>query len=130
MDQGAPDGSAAAGVARQAGRQLEVERGAARCAAVRGLLIQSPLSCCAMAGSEEALPGVRPLDVIPPGHMCSDRHKIKRPAGERTCFQARCIQTDTTLRGLQGKACMLILLIQGTEIQGWWMSAQAWVSRG
>ena len=52
---------------RQAGRQLEVEPGAARCAA---------------------------LDVMLSGQMCSDRHKIKMPAGERTYFQARCVQTD------------------------------------
>ena len=65
-----------------------------------------------------------------PGQMCSDRHKTERPAGECTCFQARCVQTDTRLRGLQRIAHMLKLRIRKREAQGWWMSAQAWVSRG
>ena len=60
-----------------------------------------------------------------PGQMCSDRRKMERPAGERTCLQAGCVQTDARLRGLQGYACMVKLRIQGTEEQGWWMSAQA-----
>ena len=59
MDQRAPDGSAAAGVARQAGRQLEVERSSARCAASYVMLS---------------------------GHACSD--SIERPAGERTHAEA------------------------------------------
>ena len=50
-------------------------------------------------------------DVMPAGRICSDRHKIERPAGERTCCQARCVQTDTRLRDLQGTARMLKLRI-------------------
>ena len=88
----------------------------------RGEWIKGPLTAAQrrawrdkLGGSwkwSQALPGARLPDVLLSCHMCLCRHtwhgtnlclswpyvlrhKIERPAGERTCFLARCAQTDT-----------------------------------